>query len=271
MAQKTASNLFSGEIPENYDEFLYTLFFEPYAIDLTERIIALNPKKILEVACGTGIVTQHLLKAIPPSATITATDINPGMLALAKQKVANDDRVKLQVVDAHVLPFEDNSFDCIFAQFGVMFYGDKPKAYAEAMRVLHPGGTFIFNTWAGLADNPIALIAMELLTEYFPDNPPSFFNIPFSYFNPDAIKTDLMQVGFRTISITNLSAVGKGASSMDIARGLLKGTPMYNEIAERNYDLLPVLIEELSIRLAKIYGNEDLEVPLKAMVVTAEK
>ncbi|HEY9259748.1 class I SAM-dependent methyltransferase [Chitinophaga sp.] len=271
MAQKAASNLFSGEIPENYDEFLYSLFFEPYAIDLTERIIALNPKNILEVACGTGIVTQHLLKAIPPSATITATDINPGMLALAKQKVANDDRVKLQVVDAHALPFEDNSFDCIFAQFGVMFYGDKPAAYAEAMRVLQPGGTFIFNTWDAMSENPIALIAMELLTEYFPDNPPSFFNIPFSYFNPDVIKADLMQGGYKNISITSLSATGKGANSLDIARGLLKGTPMYNEIAERNYDLLPVLIEALSARLTTVYGSENLKVPLKAFVVTAEK
>lgn len=271
MPEKKLLNSFSGNIPENYDEFLNSLFFEPYAQDLAKRIIALQPEKILEVACGTGIVTSHLQQALPPFSTITATDINPAMLALAQKKFSSDERIKMLVVDAHQLPFENDSFDCIFGQFGVMFYTNKRKAYLESFRVLNPGGVFVFNTWGEMAKNPIIQLAMELLSEYFPDNPPSFYNLPFSYFDHNIIRDDLMSCGFKNISIIDLEVTGRSANALDTARGLLKGTPVYSEIAERNYNLLPELIEQLSKRLAEAYGSENLKVPLQAVVVTAEK
>jgi ubiquinone/menaquinone biosynthesis C-methylase UbiE len=72
--------------------------------------------------CFTGIVTKQLLQALPTETSITATDINPAMLALTKEKAGQDKRVSLQVVDAQSLPFDNDSFDCIAGQFGVMFY-----------------------------------------------------------------------------------------------------------------------------------------------------
>jgi ubiquinone/menaquinone biosynthesis C-methylase UbiE len=271
MISKEKSISFSGNIPMNYDEYLDSLFFEPYAKDMAMRVSALQPAKVLEVACGTGIVTKQLLQALPVETSIIATDINPAMLALAEEKIGLTGRVFFQVVDAQSLPFNSESFDCVAGQFGVMFYADKRKAYLEALRVLNRGGTFIFNTWDAMLYNPIIQLVKELLDEYFPVNPPSFYNLPFSYFDTNIIKSDLVNSGFSTITTTHLEVTGVGANAIDTAKGLLEGTPVHADIVERGANLLPELIDALSIKLAKLYGAVNLRVPLRAVLVTATK
>src|SRR6476660_3752173 len=102
---------FSGSIPEIYDRCLGPMLFEPYAADLAQRAAALGPKRILETAAGTGIVTAALAAALP-EAEIVATDLNPGMLSVAADRVASD-RIRFQPADAQTLPFGDDAFDLV--------------------------------------------------------------------------------------------------------------------------------------------------------------
>ena len=124
---------FTGSIPEIYHRCLGPLLFEPYAKDLAARLRAVklppNPR-ILELACGTGIVTRELLSSLP-SAHITATDLNEAMLDIARKQLgpaAADPRLRFQQADACKLPFPDRSFDVIVCQYGMMFFSDKPGA-----------------------------------------------------------------------------------------------------------------------------------------------
>src|SRR5688500_13094174 len=110
---------FAGSIPALYDRYLGPLIFEPYAVDLAERLAILKPRDILETAAGTGIVTLELAKRLP-EVTITATDLNPAMLGVAAQKVTATN-IQWQQADALALPFADQSFDAVVCQFGVMF------------------------------------------------------------------------------------------------------------------------------------------------------
>src|SRR5438067_1269268 len=137
---------FEGTVPARYDQFLGPALFEPYALDLIERVQNKPMNKILEIACGTGRLTRHLISALPEGDRLTATDLNSDMIEIAKRTV-KDNRISWQVVDAQNLPFADNSFDMIICQFGVMFFPDKVTAFKEAYRVLKPEGLFIFNTW----------------------------------------------------------------------------------------------------------------------------
>src|SRR5688500_14598069 len=135
---------FSGSIPANYEDYLGPLFFEPFAQYMNEAVGKLKPSSVLEVACGTGRLTRHLRNTLPSSTSLIATDINADMIAYGKKKSENID---WRVVDATLLPFENETFDCVVAQFGVMFYSDRVKAFKEAYRTLKPGGTFIFSAW----------------------------------------------------------------------------------------------------------------------------
>ncbi|MGY0036570.1 class I SAM-dependent methyltransferase [Pedobacter sp. NJ-S-72] len=271
MKTETKTTAFSGSIPFNYDEYLGPLLFEAYAVDMARRVTLLQPANVLEVACGTGRLTKQLMETLSSNVSLVATDINLGMIALAMDKMGEDSKVQWIVADAMSLPFDDESFDCVAGQFGVMFYSDRVKAYQEAFRVLENGGTFIFNSWDIMSNNPIVLLVKELMEEYFPANPPSFYNIPFSYSDQAVIKTDLINGGFSDINIKVLKVNGYSANSYDAAKGLLEGTPIYAGIVEQCADLLPELTEKLSDRLAEVYGTSDLNVPLQALIVTAVK
>src|SRR5687767_9728870 len=116
-----SSPSFTGSIPETYDRCLRPLLFEQYAIDLATRVPIHPGMTVLELACGTGILTRALLGVLPGDATLVATDLSVQMLALAQQQVSPDERLAWQPADATTLPFDPGSFDVVASQFGIMF------------------------------------------------------------------------------------------------------------------------------------------------------
>jgi ubiquinone/menaquinone biosynthesis C-methylase UbiE len=260
---------FSGSIPENYDEHLGTLFFEPYAKDLAARIEALQPASILEVACGTGRLTQYLPTSAP-GVKITATDINQAMLDVAAKKVMGP-AVTFSIADGTALPFKDSSYDLIVEQFGVMFYPDKPKAFREAYRVLPPGGVFLFNTWDKMVNIPLIRLTQDVMEEFFPSDTPMYLTIPFSYYNEDEIIRDVKAGGFTDVSIETVKSNGYGPSSRSAAVGLIKGLPTYTAIMEREPGKLDQMIDRLEELLTSRFGEKDIAPELIAFVVTCRK
>lgn len=113
--------VFNGSVPANYEKYSGASVFEPYALDIIERIKNDEIKNVLEIACGTGRVTSHLTKLIPEGEVLYATDISADMIAIAKT-IVTDNKVKWQLADAHDLPFDNSAFDHVVCQFGVMFF-----------------------------------------------------------------------------------------------------------------------------------------------------
>ena len=138
---------FTGNIPQHYDQGLGPIIFAEYAADIARRVVASRPARVLETAAGTGIVTRKLRDALPDGAQLTATDFNPPMLDIARTKFRPGEQVSFQQADATALPFADASFDAIVCQFGVMFFPDKAKSFAEAYRVLARGGRYVLSVW----------------------------------------------------------------------------------------------------------------------------
>lgn len=227
------STSYQGNIPFHYDEYLGSLLFEPFAKDMAHRIGELQPDHLLELSCGTGRLTRHLLEVLASYSKLQATDINPDMISLAKQKVGEDPRLTWSIANAMTLPFEYNSFDAIVGQFGVMFYPDKAASFAEACRVLKPGGTYLFSAWNRMETNPIILEIKDLLTEYLGSEAPTFYNIPFSYWDEETIVADLRKGGFSRVSIDIVGLSGYSSTAERAAIGLLKGAPVRTGIEEK--------------------------------------
>lgn len=133
---------FSGSVPENYDCGLGPFIFEHYGYQMAERCAAVNPRHVLETAAGTGIVSRFMRDCITPECSIVATDLNSPMLDYAAAKLGDDTAIEFATANACRLPFEDDRFDAVVCQFGVMFYPDRQAGYDEALRVLRPGGTY---------------------------------------------------------------------------------------------------------------------------------
>jgi len=171
---------FTGSIPQFYDHGLGPVFFTDFADDIARRAAPLAPMRVLEIAAGTGIVTRRL-RDLLPRAHLIATDLNPPMLEVARQKFRPGEAVEFQPADATALPFPDASFDAVVCQFGVMFFPDKDKGHREARRVLVSGGRYLFSVWDSHRHNPIGWLITDILARFFPQDPPQFYQVPFSY------------------------------------------------------------------------------------------
>ena len=165
----TTDRVFAGSIPEIYDRYMVPMIFEPYARDLGERLASIQPQRVLETAAGTGVLTRALASQLPAQARIVATDLNQPMLDRARGQQADDGRVSWQQADALALPFKEHEFDAVACQFGVMFFPDRIKGYAEAHRVLKPGGHFFFNVWDRISENEFVDVVTQALATLFPE------------------------------------------------------------------------------------------------------
>ena len=183
LSSPDTDKVFTGSIPELYDTYLVPLIFEPYAVDLVNRLASRSPTRVLEIAAGSGVVTRTLASVLPDSVSIVATDLNQPMLDQAST-LGTERPVEWRQADAMQLPFQDGMFDAVVCQFGVMFFPGKSKAFAEAHRVLSPGGAFIFNVWDRIKENEFADTVTKALESLFPTDPPRFLaRTPHGYYD----------------------------------------------------------------------------------------
>jgi SAM-dependent methyltransferase len=264
-----AAAQFTGDIPHFYDKHLGPIIFEEYAADLARRAAAIGGASILEIAAGTGISTVALRAALPQSTKITATDLNGAMLEFAKAKLPPG-AVEFQTADAMALPFADESFDLVVIQFGVMFFPDRPAAYAEARRVLKRGGTLLFNAWGTMQANPFGEIAHADAERFLPDNPPKFYLTPFGYADPARVRADLAAGGFPETDHTLVRINRAVPDWRHFATGAIYGNPMIVDI--RAGDVNPDhMVEAIAGELERRFGKAPSSMPLEAHVYAARK
>lgn len=266
-----AHSEFVGSIPEIYDEHLGPLLFEHYATDLAGRVTVPAGGRVLELACGTGIATERLRAALPADVEIVATDLNEAMLDLARDKRGGLANVRYQAADALDLPFEDDSFDAVVCQFGVMFFPDKAAGACEAARVLKPGGSYAFNVWDSLERNPAFGIAQTTISGFFDGDPPAFLLTPFGYHALDPIKGLLRDAGFGATDFSIVPTVVERPSAHDVARGAVEGNPGIHDIHARATAPAEEIVAAVAAALRESFGDAPLRTPLQAIVVTARK
>jgi SAM-dependent methyltransferase len=269
MTSNATDKLFAGSIPKIYDTYLVPLIFQPYANDLARRMAAQPLRRVLEIAAGTGVVTRALDAALPEPVDIVATDLNQAMLDHA-QAIGTRRRVTWRQADAMQLPFAAGEFDAVVCQFGVMFFPDKPKAFAETRRVLARDGVFVFNVWDRIEENEFAATVMDALAGVFPDDPPRFMaRTPHGYHEQAAIAGDLAQGGFRApADIVTVTARSRAESPRIPAVAYCQGTPWRNEIEARNASRLGEATDAAEQALARRFGAGAVEGKIQAHVVT---
>jgi len=257
---------FEHSTPTLYDRYMGPLLFEPYAKVLAQRAVLLQPGHILETAAGTGIVTRALHGAIP-QAKIVATDVNLVMLESAAQRLGSD-LVSFQQANAQDLPFDDESFDLVVCQFGVMFFPDKVRAHQEARRVLRSNGHYLLVSFDRLDLNPVPEAAANTVAQLFPDDPPLYMERgPFSYADPALIERDLLAAGFARIQLETVALTSR-VNASDAAQGLVLGSPFRSEIERRDPSGLDRALDTVTAALGR--WNEK-DAPMSAHVVMATR
>jgi SAM-dependent methyltransferase len=263
---------FTGSLPTVYNTHLVPLIFEPYASDIVSRLAVRPVSSILEVAAGTGAVTRAMAAELRDGVSIVATDLNQAMIDCASS-VGTSRPVEWRQANAMDLPFPDASFDAVVCQFGAMFFPDKPKAFAEARRVLKPGGFYLFNVWDKLRENEFAELVTLALEQMFPEDPPRFLaRTPYGYSERSDIERDLAQGGFTgTVEIASVPARSVAPSAHVAALAYVEGTPLRNEIEARDAARMREAVDAAAVAISRRFGPEAVDGRIQAHVVTAER
>jgi SAM-dependent methyltransferase len=268
----SGDRIFSGSIAQLYEQYLVPLIFDPYAKDLTSRLALLQPSAVLEVAAGTGVVTRCMATRLPKVVSIVATDLNQPMLDHA-MSIGTSRPVIWRQADAMQLPFADGSFDAVVCQFGAMFFPDKVGAFAEARRVLRPGGSFLFNVWDRIEDNEFADCVTQAMAGLFPTDPPRFLaRSPHGHHDRAAIAAALSLGGFTGPHFFETVPAQSLAESPRIAAmAYCQGTPLRNEIEARGASLLAEATDVATDAIGQRFGMGQVSGKIQAIVITATR
>lgn len=248
----STSASFTG--PQYYNDLLGPICFDSFAADLVQRLPERPPGDVLEIACGTGLVTRRLRERLSPSLRLVATDLSKAMLEYARAKLDGLEDVEWREADALKLPFEDSKFGAVVCGFGFMFVPERQAALREARRVLTEGGILLFNVWDSIEQNPHTLANAEVVETMFPGDPEMKFRLPNDMNDPGLLRRLLAGARFRETLIETKRVLIAGADPRSIATGQIRGTPRAALIEKRGVSL-DLVIEKVTDALARTGGN----------------
>jgi SAM-dependent methyltransferase len=258
---------FGGSIPEYYDRCLGAAYFGPPAAELARRVPAKPAGDVLEIACGTGLVTGRLRARLDPSVRLVATDLSAAMLSYARGNVGKAG-IEWREADACQLPFADRSFAAVVCALGLMFVPDKARAFAEARRVLAPGGTLFVSVWDRIEENSTGLVGAEALEALAPGDPDLVFRTQYELADTTLLQELAAGAGFTDVRIEPVALEVAGASARMLATGQVRGTPRATLIRNKGFDLDQV-IDTVTEALARHGGADPYRASSRAIFVEA--
>ena len=260
-----ATTGFTG--PRYYDELLGPITFGPMGMALAGRVPVQPPGDVLELACGTGLVTRELRRRLDPSVQLVATDLNATMLNYARQKSEGVAGLSFEPADMMALPFPDGRFGVVVCGFGMMFAPDRLAALREARRVMKAGAWLLLSVWDRIEENTASHVNAQLLESMFPGDPEIRFRLPYELADRDAFRSLLEQAGFGEISIEAERFDYDDGDPMAIATGQMRGTPRSALIEQKGVPLDEVIRRVADALVAK--GGSPYRGHAQALLATA--
>jgi ubiquinone/menaquinone biosynthesis C-methylase UbiE len=190
---------YGGSAPENYERYFVPAIGRPWAEDLIEKAALRPGERVLDVACGTGIVARLAAERVGRDGAVARLDLNPGMIAVARAVAPPGVPIEFHQASAEAMPLPDGSFDVVLCQLGLQFMPDKPAALREMCRVLVPGGRLVLSVGG---PTPPAFAAMdEALARHISPGLSAFVQMVFSLHDPDEVRRLIGGAGFHDVEV----------------------------------------------------------------------
>jgi ubiquinone/menaquinone biosynthesis C-methylase UbiE len=190
------------ELQETLDQV-----FKPFQDLLVEAVAARNAKRVLDIGCGTGSTTLAIARRLGVEGSAVGLDISAPMIAHAKQRAAREIAPpRFICADAQTHAFEPASFDMIVSRFGVMFFDDPVRAFANLRRAAASGAALHTIVWRSAADNPFMTAAERAAAPFLPQLPARKADEPgqFAFADRNRVQRILENSGWTEIDIQPL-------------------------------------------------------------------
>jgi ubiquinone/menaquinone biosynthesis C-methylase UbiE len=233
--QKLSEGQVNRSAADIYEEFFVPALFEEWAPRVAKAAQLSPGQKVLDVACGTGVLAREALRSVSPGGAVTGLDRNDVMLTVARRVAP---RIDWQFGRAESLPFADGSFDAVVSQFGLMFFEDRAGALKEMWRVLKPGGRLAVAVWGALDSSPGYADMAALVKRLFGDKIADELRAPYVLGDPKALGALFEAAGIPKVKIQTQPGNARFLSLESWVHTDVKGWTLADLIDDRQYQTL---------------------------------
>lgn len=261
------------QVPGSGAEIYENVFVPAMMAEWVPRVITLaNPQPgehILDVACGTGVVTRSVAHSVGRYGRVVGLDLSPEMLAVART-IAPDGAhvapIEWREGNVSAMPFEDESFDIVFCAFGLMFFPDRVAALKEMRRVLKPDGRMALSVWGAMNKCPGQTVMKESWQRHLGADEAVGFSRMHALSEPEMVRSLVRDAGFRNVSVEPAMGLVRHRSPEYLVRsyGAMAGTRADEQTRTQ-------VIQEVSAALQLYVGAEGLVYPIEAILASAKK
>lgn len=259
-----------GQVTRNaaeiYEEFFVPALFRPWAPLLADAARIAPGQRVLDVACGTGVLAREAAKRAAPGGSVVGLDCNESMLTMARRQAP---AIEWKMGRAEALPFPDRSFDVVASQFGLMFFDDRAASLREMWRVLKPGGRLAVAVWDAVENSPGYAAMAALLERLFGPRIARELHTPFSLGDPHALRAAFDKAGIAEVRVSTHVGTARFPSIEAWVRTDVKGWTLADLIDDDQYSLLLHEAATALRRYARANGEVMFDAP--AHIVTAQK
>ena len=256
----------STDAAEVYESCFVPAIFGAWAGPVAEAADIRTGDRVLDVACGTGVLAREARRRAGPEGRVVGLDLNEGMLAVATR---TEPTIEWRRGDATSLPFEDVSFDVVVSQFALMYFPDRVAALREMWRILAPGGRLAVAAWAGIDHAPGYQMLADITARQSGPEAASVLSAPFVLDDPAELAKLFDQGGVSGATVTLHEGSVRFPSVEEFVRVEVKGSPLAESLSD---DAMQALTAESEQALAAFVApSGELVMPLDAHIVTASK
>jgi ubiquinone/menaquinone biosynthesis C-methylase UbiE len=263
----------AGSAPEVYERELVPAVFGVWAPILVELAQPRPSERVLDVACGTGVVARIAATRVGPSGTVVGIDLNPGMLSVARSVVSPDSRsggqLQWQEASADKLPFPDGSFNVVYCQLGLQFFADRPAALREMRRVLGTEGRLALIVWRGIHESPGFAVLADALQRHVGQAAAAIMRAPFGLSNADELEALVRAAGFQNVAIQQRSGTVRFPTVERFVLSYVAGSPLAGPVSQADDAARAALITDVRNALGKFTSNDELAFPIAAHLLSA--
>lgn len=270
MSQQVDYKTFGGTAAENYERYFVPVIPAPLAADLIETAAPLPGEYVLDLACGTGVLTRLAAQRVGTAGKVVGVDLTPSMLDVARSIPAPPGAsIEWREANAEALPLPDESFDLVLCQLGLMFVADRPAAMQEMRRVLSSGGRVAINV-PGTITRVFEIMA-EALGHHITPDLAGFVRAVCSLHDPSQLDGLLRGAGFHDVTVETTTKTLRLPPPADFLWQYIHATPMAALVAEADDDRREKLQSDVVAQWQDFVDHGSLVIDLPILTATARK
>jgi ubiquinone/menaquinone biosynthesis C-methylase UbiE len=251
-----------------YEQYLVPAIFDQFARGLVALAAPAPGERVLDLACGTGVVARHAAPLVEPGGQVVGADVNPGMLAVAAERAPG---IEWREADAARLPFGDGAFDVALCQQALMFFPDRAAALGELARVLAPGGRVGVSVWRGLEHNWFYEAFGAALDRHAGADAGAMMRSPFRDWDAAALRGALADAGFHDVRVRLEIGVQEWPSVAELVRREAASSPLAGPIGALAAPAREALVADVEKALRDYTDDERVVFTIETHVATGRR